>query len=177
MYSKRLKAGVAFPEITATLQDGTPTTLGRPAGDADWKMVLVYRGRHCPLCTKYLNRLEGYRDRLAGIGVDLVAVSADSRDQLAAHRENLTVSFPLAYGLTMDRMQALGLYISHPRSAQETDHDFPEPALFVINEVGDIQVADISNNPFVRPELETLVNGLAFVREKDYPIRGTYDYV
>ncbi len=35
---------------------------------------------------------------------------------------------------------------------------------------------DISNNPFVRPELSALVNGLRWIRNPDnnYPIRGMH---
>jgi len=56
------------------------------------------------------------------------------------------------------------------------DHPFPEPGLFVINSQGNVQIVDISNNPFVRPDIETLINGLAWIRnpENNYPIRGTY---
>lgn len=73
-------------------------------------------------------------------------------------------------------MKELGVYISHPRSAQETDHLFPEPGLFIINDKGQVQVVDISNNPFVRPALNQLVSGLAWIKnpENNYPIRGTY---
>ncbi len=68
------------------------------------------------------------------------------------------------------------VYISDPRSPQETDHPFSEPALFVVNNEGNVHVADISNNPFVRPELETLVSGLGWIRNPDnnYPIRGMH---
>jgi hypothetical protein len=72
-------------------------------------------------------------------------------------------------------MQTLGLYISDPRSEKETDHPFAEPEVFVINAEGEIQIIDISNAPFVRPELEALANGLSFIRENDYPIRGTHE--
>ncbi len=147
-----------------------------PRGDADWQLLVVYRGKHCPLCTKYLNQLEGHVDALKDIGVDVAAVSADSQAQLTEHSEKLNVSFPLYHGLTIEQMQQLGLYISHPRSPQETDHPFAEPGLFVINHRGQLQVVDISNNPFVRPELDALVSGLGWIRnpENDYPIRGTY---
>jgi peroxiredoxin len=149
--------------------------ISNPTGDADWMMVVVYRGVHCPLCTRYLNALEGHIASLAGIGVDVAAVSADSKEQLEAHVEKLNASFPLYYGLTLDQMAGLGLYISNPRSEKETDHPFPEPGLCVINAQGNIQVVDISNGPFARPDLESLVSGLAFIRdpENNYPIRGT----
>ena len=64
------------------------------------------------------------------------------------------------------------------RSEQETDHNFAEPGLFVVNEHGNLHVVDISNNPFVRPELGALSRGLAWIRNPDnnYPIRGTLDY-
>lgn len=177
-YTVKLHAGADCPPIRATDLDGETRDLSQPTGDADWMMLVVYRGRHCPMCTRYLNALETIRPRLAEIGVDLAAVSADSAEQLAAHREKLSVSFPLYHGLTPEQMRSLGLYISHPRSPKETDHDFAEPGLFVINADGKLQVVDISNNPFVRPEPMTLASGLAWIRRPDnnYPIRGAADY-
>lgn len=142
MTTSKIEAGSVFPDMTANGIDGNAVNIGRPAEDADWKMVVVYRGRHCPLCTKYLNQLEDYRQALRDLGVDLVAVSGDSRSQLQAHMEKLDVSFSLLYGLTIEQMQRLGLYISHPRSEKETDHPFAEPGLFVVNTDKQVQVVD-----------------------------------
>ena len=176
MKTSKLHAGAEFPALKVLNEDGNTTDIRHPAGDADWQMVVVYRGRHCPLCTRFLNGLAGFRSRLQDIGVDIAAVSADSQEQLAAHRQKLDVNFPIYHGMTQAQMMELGLYISIPRSAQETDHNFAEPGLFVINDSGAVQVADISNNPFARPDLETLVSGLEWIRapENNYPIRGTY---
>ncbi|UTW45699.1 redoxin family protein [bacterium SCSIO 12696] len=176
--NNKLPAGSIFPPLQVKDLNDNNVTLGKPQQGASWQLVLVYRGRHCPLCTKYLNQLESYRDRLLQNGVDVVAVSGDSKAQLQAHLSKLQVSFALCYGLTQEQMQTLGLYISIPRSAEETDHNFAEPGLFVINEEGAIQVIDISNNPFVRPELEALISGLEWIRNPDnnYPIRGTLAY-
>ncbi len=69
-------------------------------------------------------------------------------------------------------MRELGLYLSDPRSPQETDRAFAEPRLFVINPKGQVQMIDISNAPFARPDLKSLLKGLKFVMSKDYPIRG-----
>ena len=175
-YTQKLHAGTVFPKFDATLLSGETIEVGLPTANHDWQLVLIYRGRHCPLCTKYLNQLATFQERLSEIGVDIVAISGDSKEQLASHLEQLTVNFPIAYGLTIEQMKTLGLYISDPRSEQETDHPFAEPGLFVVNAKGDIQVVDISNNPFVRPELEALVNGLAWIRNPDnnYPIRGMH---
>ena len=178
MQATKIEAGAMFPKLEAHSLEGGMVDLGSIAAGADWKMVVVYRGRHCPMCTRYLNELEGYRERLREGGVDLVAVSGDSREQLESHLKKLEVGFPLLYGLTIEQMKTLGVYISYPRSEKETDHPFAEPGLFVINDKGQVQVVDISNNPFVRPAVKTLVSGLEWIRnpENDYPIRGTFPY-
>ena len=177
-YTRKVEAGAAFPSLVVYGRDGAQHDISKPTGGADWHMVVVYRGRHCPLCTRYLNMLEDHVTELREIGVSLSVVSADSQAQLEQHLEKLEVSFPLYYGLSVDQMKQLGLYISNPRSPNETDHPFAEPGVFVINEHGTVQVVDISNNPFVRPELDKLVSGLKWIRDpkNNYPIRGTFDY-
>ncbi len=176
MKTNKLHAGSEFQPLNAYNDQSESVDISKPTGEADWQMVVVYRGRHCPLCTKFLNGLADYRQRLLDIGIDVAAVSADSKEQLDEHRARLEVNFPLFHGLTLEQMQDLGLYISIPRSEQETDHNFAEPGLFVINTDGKLQVADISNNPFARPDLEVFVSGLEWIRkpENNYPVRGTY---
>ncbi|MGM8885396.1 peroxiredoxin-like family protein [Psychrobacter sp. 1U2] len=173
--TKKLRAGSQFPDIQVQMLDGEITSLGTPKNGHDWKLVVVYRGKHCPICTKYLNQLEKIKSSFADAGVDILAISGDSKPQLQEHLEELVdISFPIAYGLTVEQMNELGLYISDPRSEKETDHPFAEPGVFVINAKGEIQIIDLSNAPFARPELEALAEGLSFIRENDYPIRGTH---
>ncbi len=176
MKTEKLHAGATFQALPVKDRDDTIVDISKPTGEADWQMVVVYRGRHCPLCTKFLNNLAGYRQRLLDIGIDIAAVSADSKEQLDDHLTRLDVNFPLFHGLTLEQMQDLGVYISVPRSEKETDHNFAEPGLFVVNTDGLVQVVDISNNPFARPDLEVFVSGLEWIRapENNYPIRGTY---
>ena len=176
MKTDKLVPSSPFPAVLAANLDGETHDISRPVDGMTWQMLVVYRGTHCPMCTKYLDKLEGYISRLAELGVGVAAVSADNREQLEDHLGRLSISFPIYYGLDMETMQALGLYISNPRSEKETDHRFPEPGLFVINEQGELHVVDISNNPFVRPDIEVLVSGLEFIKNPDnnYPIRGTY---
>lgn len=171
-----MAAGSLFPSLMVKGLDGVDIELGKISEKADWRMVVVYRGKHCPLCTKYLNLLETFKEKIEANGVEIVAVSADSKAQLETHLNDLDISFPIYYGLTIEQMQTLGLYISNPRSEKETDHPFSEPGLFVINEKNQVQVLDISNGPLARPEIGILAGGLEFIKapENDYPIRGTY---
>lgn len=51
----------------------------------------------------------------------------------------------LRLGTPVDQMHSPGLYVSEPRSEEETDRPFAEPGVFVINADGLLQVVDISN--------------------------------
>ena len=175
-FSQKLQANSTFPAISVTDLHGKSHTLGQPAEGTDWQLVIIYRGKHCPICTKFLNKLGKQKNKLVDAGVDVIAVSADSKAQLEAHLDDLSLDFTICYGLTEDDMKKLGLYISDPQSPEETDHPFAEPATFVVERDGRIRIVDISNAPFSRPDIDILVEGLQFVRkpDNDYPVRGTH---
>jgi peroxiredoxin len=165
MAQTKFQAGDVFPEIALPSVGGGKVTLGKPKNGHDWQMVVVYRGKHCPLCVGYLEKLEALKQQFFDIGVDLLVVSGDPQAKAE-----------VGYDLSIADMKKLGLYISHPRP-QETDRPFAEPGIFVINQDGKLQVTDISNAPFSRPDLEVCVSGLKFIRDpaNNYPIRGTYE--
>lgn len=172
-----LKAGSAFPVITVPQHGGGEVKLGQPQNGLDWQMVVVYRGKHCPMCTSYLKELETLKNKYAEANVDIVAVSADSKERAEEQISLINPTYPVGYDLSIAQMQQLGLYISHPRSEAESDRPFAEPGVFVINDEGRVQIIDISNAPFARPDFNTLLGGINFVRNpaNNYPIRGTYD--
>lgn len=172
----KLIAGQIIPETEVATLSGVDMELFTPTGKHDWKIVVVYRGKHCPICTDYLIELNSIAPQLSQLGIDVAAVSADTKQQAIEHTSQLNLGFEVGYGLSVEQMELLGLYISSPRSPDETDHPFAEPALFVINEKRQIQVVDTSNTPFARPELKSMLMGLTFIRNpgNNYPIRGTY---
>ena len=176
MGTTKLAAGAAFPPFDVPQHGGGTLSVGQPAGGRDWQMVVVYRGKHCPICTRYMKTLNDLTAAFHEQGVDVIAISADTEDQATAQMGEVNPAYPVGYGMSIAQMEALGLYISNPRSPQETDHPFPEPGLFVINDAGAIQILDISNAPFARPDLNVVLGGIKFVRnpENNYPIRGTY---
>lgn len=168
--AKKLQAGAIIPNFTLPTVSGGEVRIG---GSGAWQMLVVYRGKHCPLCKRYLKTLDGLLDEFHAIGTDVIAASADPKEKAESEVAEEGWRFVVGYGMTPDQMRRLGLYISEPRSPQETDRPFPEPGLFVVNPEGKAQIIDISNAPFARPDLNSLLNGLKFVREKNYPIRGT----
>ena len=73
----------------------------------------------------------------------------------------------------MAQMHELGVYISEPRSAEETERPCAEPGLFVVNPDHKMQIIDISNAPAARPALSILLLGLKFIMKNGLPVRGT----
>ncbi len=174
MQAFKLAAGDTFPEVTVSTLKHGDVALGEADAPNDWKLVIVYRGKHCPLCAKYLTQLKDFTGKLAELKVDLLAVSADPIEKVQEQMADLEPTYKVGYGLSIEQMRSLGLYISDPRSPQETDRPFAEPGVFLINDQGTVQMIDISNAPFSRPDLEALVSGIEFIRSNDYPIRGTH---
>ncbi|KPB02929.1 peroxiredoxin-like family protein [Ahrensia marina] len=176
MTSRKLAAGAVFPAIEIPMLNGGRRALPTPSGNYDWMLVVVYRGKHCPLCTKYLQELNSVLPALNELGVDVVAVSADSEDRASAQMREVRPAFDVGYGLTIPQIEEMGLYISGPRNGVDVEKPFAEPGLFVIDQDGIVQIIDISNVPFSRPDLEWIAKGIGFRRGpmKEAPINGTY---
>ncbi|MCD7058596.1 peroxiredoxin-like family protein [Pelagibacterium xiamenense] len=176
MTSKKGAAGSVFPAIELPVLGGGRREISKPRNGLDWMLVVVYRGKHCPLCTTYLNELNSALPDFKALGVDVIAISADSEARAAAHMTQISPAFDVAYGLSIPQMLELGLHISGPRNGIDVDGPFAEPGLFVIDETGTVQIVDTSNVPFSRPNLEWIAKGIGFRRGpmKDAPINGTY---
>lgn len=170
MAPQKLQAGSDMPKLSLPKVGGGEISVGNAS---KWEMVVVYRGKHCPICRSYLKTLDSLLDEFRDGDTAVVAISADTKEKAETEAKEEGWRFPVGYGLSQDQMRRLGLYISEPRSPQETDRPFPEPGLFVINPEGKIQIIDVSNAPFARPPLDAVLKGIKFIREKQYPIRGT----
>jgi peroxiredoxin len=166
----KLQAGVRLPPLSVPKAGGGEIKIG---SNDSWQMVVVYRGKHCPQCRRYLKGLDGLLDTLRAAEVDVVAISADPKEKAETEAQEEGWRFAVGYDLSREQMRSLGLYISEPRSPQETDRPFAEPGLFVLNPDGRLQIVDISNAPWSRPDLANVLNGIQRVKESNYPIRGT----
>lgn len=169
---EKLAADAVFPSLPISLLGGG--TLD-PAAMPGWRVLIVYRGRHCPLCKAYFKTLNGLLDEFKAADVAVVAVSADPKEKAEDDVASEGWRFPVGYGLTLDQMRMLGLYISTPRGPAETDRPFAEPGLFVINPDNRLQIVSISNAPSARPDLAAILRGIKLARERGYGPRGTLD--
>ena len=166
----KLEAGGSFPVLSVPMVGGGELKLG---GTGEWQLVVVYRGKHCPVCKRYLKGLGGLLDGFQEAKVNIAVVSGDPKEKAETETVEEEWKFPVGYDLSPDQMRTLGLYISNPRSPQETDRQFPEPGLFLINPDGKAQIIDISNAPWARPDLASILGGVKRIQEMNYPVRGT----
>ncbi len=171
MPTPKLTAGAILAPMTfPKLGDGELTVGGLKE---NWTLFIVYRGKHCPRCKKYLNILNEMRADWQAAGFDIVVVSADPEAKAQADLDEFGWGFELGYDLSEAQMHALGLYVTDPLSDAETDRRFAEPGTFVIRPDGSILLIAISNGPSARPELAELLDGMIFTKDNDRPPRGT----
>jgi peroxiredoxin len=154
----------------SSVNNDEPITIG--GTKERWTMLVVYRGRHCPRCKRYLNKLNDMLSSWTDV-MDVFVISADTKEKALADREEFGWKFELGYGLTVDRMRELGLYVSEPLSEAETTDLFSEPGTFAIRPDGSLMLVDISNGPAARPDLDELLDGMKFNINNDRPVRGT----
>lgn len=167
--TNRPRVGVPVgPLDISTLGSGI-VSIGRPK--ARWTMLFVYRGRHCPRCKRFLNKLNDAFFKWTEV-IDIVVASADTREKARLDHAEFGWRFDLGYGLTEDQMRMLGLYISDPLSEAETADRFAEPGAFGIKPDGTLMLVDISNGPAARPDLDELLDGMKFNISNERPVRG-----
>lgn len=176
MSTNKPTPGTQFPEITIDKLGGGTLTLGKASAGNDWQMIVVYRGKHCPICTRYLKEVNDVVAPLKELSIEVVAVSADSEARAVEQIALVGPEFAVGYGLSVPQMQDMGLYITGPRDGVDVDGPFAEPGLFVVNEHGELRMVDIATVPFFRPQLTSLVGGLKYVRglAAGSPATGTF---
>lgn len=135
-------------------------------------MLVFYRGLHCPICKPYLRDLDRRLDEFAKRGVEVVAVSTDTKERAEQSKKDWGIEkLALAYGLGIDQARQWGLYISTSIKNEEP-RQFAEPGLFLIRPDGTLYCASIQTMPFARPSFADMLQAVAFVTEKNYPARG-----
>jgi len=165
-----LKSGSAFPTMSFDKVGGGTIKVG---GDIEkWTLFIVYRGKHCGRCKKYLNQLEAMQSEWHDANFEIAVVSADTEEKAKADIAEFGWTFDIGFGLSQVQMKQLGLFVSTPLSETETDRAFAEPGIFCITPSGDVQIISVSNGPAVRPDLVELLDGMIFTIKNDRPARG-----
>ena len=168
-----LKPGQTVPDLELPLTIDARFQLSAQQPDA-FTMLVFYRGKHCPICKRYLTELGGRLDDFTGRGINVFAISMDSEERAqVAHSEWDTGDLPIAWNLSQDAAREWGLYISQKREDSDEPATFSEPGLFLIRPDRTLYFAVTQNAPFTRPPLDELLTGIDYVLENGYPVRGT----
>lgn len=170
MTTSKPRVGEQIEEASFAKVGGGAISIGQSKDR--WTMLFVYRGRHCPRCKKFLNKLNAVLTSWTDV-MDVVAVSGDTQEKAVADQAEFGWDFDLCYGMTVPQMRSLGLYVTDPLSDAETTTQFAEPGAFAIRPDGTLMLVDISNGPAARPDLEELLDGMKFNIENNRPVRGT----
>jgi peroxiredoxin len=159
------------PELAVELHSGGTYVLSEQT-PAQFTMVVFFRGLHCPVCRGQLREVDRQLDELAERGIDVIAVSGDTRERTQQLQDEWQLErIPLGYGLTESDMRTWGLFVSRG----VYDHEpalFSEPGLFLIAADGTVFYESILSMPVGRPRLSDLLAAIDYWTTHDYPARG-----
>ena len=159
------------PPLEVRMLDGTTWRLG-DAKPATFEMIVVYRGLHCPICKTYLGELEAKLPEFSKRGVDVIAVSTDSRERAErAKLEWALNSLRVGCELSIANAREWELFISRAIRDGEPP-EFSEPGLFLIRPDGTLFFASRGSAPWGRPPLDQMLRGIDVATERKMPARG-----
>lgn len=163
-----------FPDFDFPLVAGERFDLQDMDPPEAFTVIVAYRGLHCPKCKAQLQDIDPMVRALSSKGYRVVAVSMDSETRVKQTVKDWELkNIPVAYDMGLLSAKSFGLFISDKREGSEEPDIFSEPGIFVIKPDGSLYAQYIQNTPFGRPPLGDIIDGLEFVREHDYPTRGT----
>ena len=155
----RLDNGDAFPILTLdTVGDGTLSVTHHLAGR--YGVVLMYRGSWCPYCNAQLSAFARAKEKLDELGIRVVALSVDNKDEAAALVEKHRLNFPIGYRVDADKVSALtGAYVNDsPRYLQSTG--------FVLDPTGKVITAVYSSGAIGRLVPEDVKGFVGYLKSK-----------
>ncbi|WP_066218227.1 peroxiredoxin-like family protein [Formosa haliotis] len=165
-----IKPRTKTPDLSIKLLDGNTWTLSEEKPE-HFNMVVVYRGKHCPVCKKYLETIQEHLKDFKDIGVNIVAISSDTKEVAEATFKDWDISdVPVGYEFPIEEARNWGLYIS--KGIKDEPEQFIEPGVFLIRPDITLYASSIQTMPFARPEIVALLKSIKFVLDKDYPARG-----
>ncbi len=167
----KVKPRTTVPELKLDTVDDGRWELKKQEPE-QFTMIVVYRGLHCPVCKKTLRELDRKLEDFTSRGVEVIAISADSKERARKSQEEWGVEdLTIGYGMTEKSAREWGLYVSTSISDKEPETFF-EPAVFLVRPDATLYATSIQSMPFARPSFDDLLKAIDFVVEKDYPARG-----
>ncbi len=160
-----------------TLPDDTmPAIEAHLAGGGEWRLaeehpaklalLVFYCGRHCPICRRWLGKLERLVARFAELGVGVIALSCDAReDAERAKSEWKLAELRVGYGLDPEDVRKAGLYLTDEGGRLRT-----EPAILAVKpEDGTLYAAWAQSQPHARPRFAEVLSAVESMLARGLP--------
>lgn len=168
----RITPGQTPDPLKLDLIIGTRWDLEKQPENLPWRLVIIYRGLHCPACKKQLQELCGKLDDFVEAGCAVVTASMDTEERAKqAHKDWELGNLPVAHDMDEETLRRYGCYISTPIKEEEPER-FAEPAILLFRGAK-LYCTWTQTIPFARPQLDDLLSGIKFLEKEDYPPRGT----
>ena len=131
-----LQPGVKAPAIALSDQTGKPQTLATLTGPNGVLLLFFRSADWCPFCKGQLVDLERAQKLFAAKGINVAAVSYDSRQTLAAFTQRRSITYPLLSDSSSKLIDAFGIRNVAATGAQA---GIPIPGYYLIDKQGIIQ--------------------------------------
>lgn len=165
-----IKPRTKTPDLSINLVNDTKWKLSDQDPE-NFTLLVVYRGKHCPVCKKYLETIQKHLEDFSEKGVNVIAISSNSEKLAKSSYEAWKVSdLPIGYGFPIEEARKWGLHIS--KGIKDEPEMFIEPAIFLIQPDQTLYASSIQTMPFARPEIGDLLKAIDFVVKENYPARG-----
>ena len=153
-----LHPGEPFPELTLTVPGGmtvkVPTVFAGQFG-----VVLFYRGAWCPYCNAQLRAFQRASAALAGVGIQVVALSVDDEATTADLIAKHGLTFPVGFGADARAVADLTGAFVNP------DPVYLQSTGFVLDPSGKVVVSVYSSGAIGRLVPDDVVGLVRYVRE------------
>lgn len=155
-----LNVGDPFPTVTARRVGGGEMVLPRDV-EADWAVILLYRGHWCPYCRQQLVDFQQNLHRFRAADVRLVALSADAEADAQETVRKHGIQFAVGYGLDPSHAgQALGTYL--PKNG-----GFVQATGFVLRPGGRVELAVYSSGAVGRLVARDVLGLIDYARKQE----------
>lgn len=154
-----LQNSQTFPQLEIPAVGGGMIKLPESLTGA-FGVVLIYRGAWCPFCNAQLAAFEHATEKLAGLGVKVIAFSVDDEATTAALVAKHKLRFPVGHSANADKIAAVtGAYINDkPRYLQATG--------FLLAPDASIVNAVYSSGPLGRLVPDDVAGMVAYLKSK-----------
>jgi peroxiredoxin len=152
-----ISTGAKMPAAFAAKDaGGKPRTLASVAGKNGTVLVLVRSAKWCPYCQAQLKELKAAQAPLGQRGYNLVALSYDAPETLAAFAQKTGISYTLLSDQNSTVIDALGLR-DPAYEAGSFAAGVPKASTLVIDRSGTVRWKSVSTDYKIRAQNSTII--------------------